>query len=63
LAGRSRLGLAGERIMITQLDHYIKADEIIEMILQHSRCTKYHDINGRKASCLDMVLKELGYEK
>ncbi len=37
-------------------------EKFIEMILEHRNCKKYHKVNGEKWTCLDVILKKLGYK-
>ncbi len=38
---------------------WIAVDEIIQLIEEHKGCKQYHELNGRKATCLDIVLNTL----
>lgn len=39
----------------------IDVQHVIELIRAHQDCQQYHLVEGRKMSCLDMVLRDLGY--
>ena len=34
-----------------------------KLILEHKNCTKYHTIDGKEATCLDMILLKLNGDK
>lgn len=45
---------------------YIKEnnkEDIRQMIIKHRNCKAYHVIDGKKATCLDVILKQLLEEK
>lgn len=41
-------------------EEYISKSAVTEMIMKHCMCRDYHSIGGLSATCLDMLLEELG---
>ena len=55
--------LFDEDIMITESQFSTELNKTIARIIkEHSNCTEYHNINGKPATCVDMIILDLDSE-